>query len=630
MSNAVKERIPGQEPKPSYAGYGDSRTTTPPGRLRSSASEGGLGERFTGLVKRVTGTEEERVARPMATLKDPKSFAPPPKHRGSHGDDVSCVSARTAPPPIPARRATLVEGGRPPLPPRLPPRRPPATDVGAGLPEETQVSGDDLAQRGGLSSGAVGALGRLRKSGISMPGFETTTSSAGQSTSKPPALSPPGSRPSVSSLGGRFSKSSAEAPATGTTFREKQAAVKTATAFYKDPSKVSFSDMKAAAGTAKNFQQRHGEQVAEGARVGGKLGLIPSGNAGTPPPPRPAQPARTHMQPPPLPAKKKPPPPPPRKKPALPVAATPSPPPPLIPTASRPQCAPPHTERFSLPNCGHPADAVPELPCDLDLSLEQEWFAASPMRLPPSIHNNPHKACRTSSSWTRSPSGRTQHTLLLSLLWTQNLSHTLVRLTWDGSAPAATVRAEQRHSPPPPPLSRQELRTLEDRGHDIAEWCEQRMGAQVGNGECWTLAHDALEAAAGLMSSQQTAHGACIFAHHPPASPRQTEGVGLRRGDILQFLNAKWVHPDGGWAAAGAPDHTAVVTNAWKEGETWVCAVLEQNVGGIKRVQTGEYRLGAGSGMCQGAVRGFRAVEGERGWHRGCSGGCADPLVWEE
>ncbi|KAI5855195.1 hypothetical protein BZA05DRAFT_390801 [Tricharina praecox] len=649
MSNAVKERIPGQEPKSSYAGYGDSRKSTPPGRLRSSTSEGGLGERFTGLVKRVTGKdeEEERVARPVAALKDPNSFAPPPKHRAAYGDDVASASIRmgSQPPPVPTRRATIEDGARPPLPPRLPPRRSPATDTTAAFPEERQVSGEDLAHRGGLSSGSVGALRRLGNSGITIPGFETTSSTKNQSSTKtsilPPPPPSPGSRPSISSLGDRFSKSNPEAPATGTTFKEKQAAIKTANSFYKDPTKVSFTDMKAAAGTARNFQQRHGEQVAEGVRVGNKLGLIP-GNAETPPeashhepPPTPTRahieppptPTRAHMQPPPLPAKKKPPPPPPKKKPIL---ATPSPPPPPIPAASRPHQSSSLAKCSSLPNCGHPTDTVSELPCDLDLSLEQEWFTTSLMRFPPSIHNNPYKAYRTSNSWTRSAAGRAKHTLLLSLLWTQNLSYTLIRLTWDASAPAATVKAEQRHFPPPPPLSAQELHTQEGRGHEIVEWCEQRIGTQVGNGECWTLAHDALEATAGLMSSQQTTHGACIFSHYPPSPPQKTEGVDIRRGDILQFLSAKWVYPDGGWTTAGAPDHTAVVTDAWKEGETWVCEVLEQNVGGVKIVQTGKYRLGSGSGMCQGGVRVFRAVEDERGWHRGCSGGSSEPLVWEE
>lgn len=645
--DAVKERIPGQVPKTSYSGYSDSRNSTPPNHLRSDTSDGGLGGKFSGLVKRVRGTSEEgHVPRPVPALKDPNSFAPPRKHRAAYGEDVASASirARDPPPPVPSRRATFVEGGRPLLPPRLPPRRLPAGDSNAGFPEERQVSGEDLAERGGLSSGAASALGRLGKSGISIPGFETTTSTS-HATSKTPILPPPASSPpSIGSIGDRFSKPKSEAPATGTTFQEKQAAVKTANAFYQDPTKVSFSDMKAAAGTARNFQQRHGEQVTEGIRVGSKLGLILSGNAMTPPP-TPPQASRHQPIPPPvrapspLAAKKKPPPLPPKKKPALPITATLSPPHPLIPIATRPPVVPrsggpqytsSRAECSSLPNCGYPTDTVSEFPCDLDLSLEQEWFTTSPMRFPSSIHNNPSKAYRTSSSWTRSPSGRTKHTLILSLLWTQNLSYTLIRLTWDGSAPATTVKAEQRHFPPPPPLSAQELHTLEVRGHEIVEWCEQRMGTQVGNGECWTLAHDALEATAGLMSSQQTAHGACIFSHYPPSAPRQAESVDIRRGDILQFQNAKWVYPGGGWTTAGAPDHTAVVTDAWKEGGAWVCEVLEQNVGGVKRVQTGKYHLGSGSNMCQGGVRVFRAVEEERGWHRGCSGGSSEALVWEE
>ena len=46
---------------------------------------------------------------------------------------------------------------------------------------------------------------------------------------------------------------------------EKQAALRTASNFHKNPSSVSFSDAKAAASTANNFRQRHGDQVAAAA-----------------------------------------------------------------------------------------------------------------------------------------------------------------------------------------------------------------------------------------------------------------------------------------------------------------------------------------------------------------------------
>ena len=52
------------------------------------------------------------------------------------------------------------------------------------------------------------------------------------------------------------------APARGTTWAQKQAALSTASQFQRDPSKVNSADAHAAFSTANNFRQRHGEEVA--------------------------------------------------------------------------------------------------------------------------------------------------------------------------------------------------------------------------------------------------------------------------------------------------------------------------------------------------------------------------------
>lgn len=80
-----------------------------------------------------------------------------------------------------------------------------------------------------------------------------------------------GSSAQVNELQNRFSKmstttSTTQAPEQGTTWAQKRAALDTASKFKKDPSSVSLSDAKAAASTANNFRQRHGEQVAAGAQ----------------------------------------------------------------------------------------------------------------------------------------------------------------------------------------------------------------------------------------------------------------------------------------------------------------------------------------------------------------------------
>lgn len=70
----------------------------------------------------------------------------------------------------------------------------------------------------------------------------------------------------------------------------------------------------------------------------------------------------------------------------------------------------------------------------------------------------------------------------------------------------------------------------------------------------------------------------------------------------MQLLSAHFRAKDGSQKWAGSPDHTAVVTGVDSEG---VLSVVEQNVGGVKRVQRGKYDMGE---LVKGEVRIFRAV----------------------
>lgn len=142
---------------------------------------------------------------------------------------------------------------------------------------------------------------------------------------------------------GGFGKSSTPSPppaqgvpAQGTTWAQKQAALKTVSNFKKDPSSVSFADAKSAASTANNFRERHGEQVASGVRtansldqkygvsgkVGGYLGNASGGSSSGAEAGRTPSPAQSHLSTISSAAgllgkKKPPPPPPPKKKPEL-------------------------------------------------------------------------------------------------------------------------------------------------------------------------------------------------------------------------------------------------------------------------------------------------------------------------
>ncbi|KAI7788017.1 hypothetical protein LA080_013322 [Diaporthe eres] len=375
----------------------------------------------------------DRDVTPISHLRDPASFAPPPKRTGSgllpppgvarpgssssaqqygYADQEQGVEEPPAPPrpyrvdtsglstahlpPPPARRDgadgrdTAVSPPPPPysatakppppsLPPRLPPRNNnaspgPSPSASPGLPPQAAPS----RQTAFLNQGAVDRLGAA---GVSVPGLGISggnkqvlppppPSRSGASSPAPPPAAGSGS---VSELQSRFSKfggfgskstpsppPAQGAPAQGTTWAQKQAALKTMSDFKKNPSSVSLSDARSAASTANNFRERHGEQVASGAKkansldqkygvsgkVGGYLGNAGGGGGGgsgaeagrTP------SPAQSHLStisnaagl---LGKKKPPPPPPPKKKPELggnPVDNGDEDAPPPVPMSTRP------------------------------------------------------------------------------------------------------------------------------------------------------------------------------------------------------------------------------------------------------------------------------------------------------
>lgn len=214
------------------------------------------------------------------------NLPPPPRRRDGTDGEGLVVS-----PPPPYNSIAGVTAGKPPppsLPPRLPPRQgsiPPS--VSPRLPNPEAPS----RQTGFLNQGAVDRLGAA---GLSVPGFGIR--GGGSKPAVPPprstdasprpgsAISPPPSS-SVSDLETRLSKfgvgriSSNEGtaspqsrpPSQGTTWAQKQAALKTMSDFKKSPSSVSFSDARSAASTANNFRQRHGEQISAGASKANSL-----------------------------------------------------------------------------------------------------------------------------------------------------------------------------------------------------------------------------------------------------------------------------------------------------------------------------------------------------------------------
>lgn len=120
----------------------------------------------------------------------------------------------------------------------------------------------------------------------------------------------------------------------------------------------------------------------------------------------------------------------------------------------------------------------------------------------------------------------------------------------------------------------------------IVAFAVEHLGEQVGNGECWTLAADALRAAGA----------------EPPDMYDFGEEIPLDQitpGDILQFTSARFEIP-GGYILMGMPDHTAIVYVV--DGQR--VFVLQQNFGGpIVSILDIDF-----ADMTEGAVQAFRAV----------------------
>jgi hypothetical protein len=283
------------------------------------------------------------ISRPLATLKNPTSFGPPPKNVNFHGGAAlpneitpdrrglgaplskaqaesaeravhsrepteAEETAEPARPPVPyrANRTGLktdhlppppihraIEGdgelehdlgtalgpskSKPSLPPRLPPRSnssnlsSPVSSSPSPLTYDSVVDEPKRVTNTYMNQEAVSRLG---KAGISVPGFGIGPSD--RTSPKHPAQSPASPGLQFNEVQSQFSRmnksstspsaSSPPAPSQGTTLAQKQAAIKTAQSFHKDPASVSLTDAQTAASTANNFRERHQEQISAGAQ----------------------------------------------------------------------------------------------------------------------------------------------------------------------------------------------------------------------------------------------------------------------------------------------------------------------------------------------------------------------------
>ncbi|KAI9808485.1 MAG: hypothetical protein M1826_004130 [Phylliscum demangeonii] len=255
----------------------------------------------------------------------------------------------------------------------------------------------------------------------------------------------------------------------------------------------------------------------------------------------------------------------------------------------------------------------------IDLELETLWFTKNPI-IPPvrlqAFEGGFH--CALSLTQTAPSSCK----MVLALRWLDDLTSTKFRLTWDPSAPRRTVQSKRRDYPAPPPLTAEQLKSYQRRyGARIVRWCRDRRGSRVGDGECWTLAFEALTAVAAkcaargeeaAMVSQGRVHGSCIYVHRMPSlgSPRQGFALaGVGPGDVLELDHAHFKTQIRLPGSTGtkmrqqfAHQHTAVITHVRDD----VLEVLEQNSDRLERgVTTGAYAI---SDLVDGVMRIYRPV----------------------
>ena len=129
----------------------------------------------------------------------------------------------------------------------------------------------------------------------------------------------------------------------------------------------------------------------------------------------------------------------------------------------------------------------------------------------------------------------------------------------------------------------------------VLAFAEENAGKKVGNGECWTLADEALRAA-GAKRPHTGGFGANVFGKE----------VALKEalpGDVLQLEGARfeWHNRDGFSFWAEFPHHTAIV--AAVKGRT--ITVWNQNVNNEKKVQKSVIDL---DNLKKGTITAFRPV----------------------
>lgn len=274
--------------------------------------------------------------------------------------------------------------------------------------------------------------------------------------------------------------------------------------------------------------------------------------------------------------------------------------PPPPPTRSRQPVAPPSRNTVVISHVWTEPD--------LDLELPSLWFTGSDMMQLPKCFQGLN--CQISAGFVGDKQFRTY------AFRGADLSTIKLKLTWknDSPNPLDSLSQDLKFIPPPVATKEMLIRGNEIFGEHVASWCEVKIGQQVGNGECWTLAHDSLQKGCGKHAfiSSGLIHGALLYTVKANGEkpevilPNVTDDI--KRGDILQFKSCFFKYPTM-TMTYGAPDHTAIVLDVQEGSQGGLLKnlkIIQQNMGGVKTVGEAEIDLGKLKG---GDIKIFRPVE---------------------
>jgi len=149
-------------------------------------------------------------------------------------------------------------------------------------------------------------------------------------------------------------------------------------------------------------------------------------------------------------------------------------------------------------------------------------------------------------------------------------------------------------------------------GEKVVAFCQQHKGEQVGDGECASLANQALRSAGAKgrgpdrPAKGDYTWGNPIFYIEAQESAPKTEGkpFDIKSGDIIQLRDVKFKgRRPGGTYSMTFGHHTAVVAGVEEGGQT--VHIFHQNFGGKKIVMTATYKL---ADLKEGWLRFYRPI----------------------